>query len=333
MAPPTDEEGKQAVIGELEEKLKDITDLDGFATETNNIKRYLIAKNWNVKEAESMLRATVHWRRENKAWEHNCEQCLEQPGYHSWRQVGFDKHNRPVIYACFAQSPIRKYTLEDSIHHVMYLMENAKITMPPDVYQWVWVVDCTGMPTSAYSNPKASYTAFQTLSNHYPERLGMMIIFNYDAIFEGVFKTLRFFLNSNTIDKVHLHRSPEKIDAIFRDLFSDELVQWLYEESRLNKEDPLTDLQQFFWKMPHNPADHDPRGCQFYVHKYLDTFFKETSPVESLVLNIVPKVKKHKPHPNILGDLKERADEAAIEREDRERLMDVEEEKQDCTVL
>ncbi|XP_070575173.1 phosphatidylinositol transfer protein 3-like [Ptychodera flava] len=333
MAPPADETEERTLVDELRERLVDVKDEEDYAKKGNNLRRYLVAKNWNLKDAEAMMKATILWRKEKKPWKQNCSECLEQLGYHSWRQVGFDKLGRPVIYACFTQSPVRKYTVEDSLNHIMYLMENALVTMAPNVYQWVWVIDCTGMPTSAYTNPKAGYTAFQTLSNHYPERLGKMIIFNYDTIFEGIFKTLRFFLNSNTIDKVLLHRNPEKIDSLFREMFDEELVHWIHEESNLNKEEPLTDLQQCFWKMPNNPADHDPRGCRTYIHKYLDTYYKDATAVESLVLTIVPKTRKHKPHPNILDDLKERADEAAFEKAERERVSEMEEEKPDCVIL
>ncbi|XP_006817412.1 phosphatidylinositol transfer protein 3-like [Saccoglossus kowalevskii] len=321
---------EEQLIGALKQKLQDMK--DDFTKDSTTLRRYLIARNWNIKDAESMLRATVDWRKENQPWRQECLQCYEQPGYHSWRQVGMDKRGRPVIYSCFSQSPVRTYTVDDSLKHLMYLMENAQRTLPPTEYQWIWLLDCTGMPTSAYTNPKVGYTAFQILSNHYPERLGMMIIFNYDTIFEGIFKTLRFFLHSNTVGKVHLHRNMNKIETLFRELFDDELVQWVNEEITLNKEVPLRDTQTNFWNMPSNPADHDPRGCLTYVNKYLNTHFKEATPVESLVMTMAPKIKKHRPHPNILDDLRDRADEAAIEKAEREARQNLEEEK-DCTIL
>ena len=39
---------------------------------------------------------------------------------------------------------MRKLTVEDAIAHVTYLIENAKVTMPPGVPSWVFVFDCTG---------------------------------------------------------------------------------------------------------------------------------------------------------------------------------------------
>ena len=51
---------------------------------------------------------------------------------------------RPVIYSCFAQATMSHPTVEDSVAHVTYLIEKAKLTMPAGVHSWVFVIDCTG---------------------------------------------------------------------------------------------------------------------------------------------------------------------------------------------
>ena len=60
------------------------------------------------------------------------------------RQVGHDEAGRPVIYSNFAQAATHKNSVEDSVAHVTYLIENAKRTMSPGVSSWVFVIDCTG---------------------------------------------------------------------------------------------------------------------------------------------------------------------------------------------
>ena len=61
------------------------------------------------------------------------------------RQVGFDKQNRPVIYACFAQQATKKNHVEDTVAHTVNLMENVIKTMRGDASKMVWVLDCTGI--------------------------------------------------------------------------------------------------------------------------------------------------------------------------------------------
>jgi CRAL/TRIO domain len=62
----------------------------------------------------------------------------------SQRQVGFDKQQRPVIYACFSQAACSHSTVEDTIVHMTHLVENAKRTMSGSVSTWVFIMDCTG---------------------------------------------------------------------------------------------------------------------------------------------------------------------------------------------
>lgn len=61
------------------------------------------------------------------------------------RQVGFDESGRPVIYSNFRQAATHRYSAEDSITHVSYIIENAILTMNPGISTWVFVVDCSGM--------------------------------------------------------------------------------------------------------------------------------------------------------------------------------------------
>ena len=60
------------------------------------------------------------------------------------RQVGFDEMGRPVMYFCFAQASVNKNTIDNTVMHSTYLIENAKRTMPPGVTTWVMIMDCRG---------------------------------------------------------------------------------------------------------------------------------------------------------------------------------------------
>ena len=60
------------------------------------------------------------------------------------RQIGFDKQERPVIYASFTQAAVNHTTVDDTIVHMTHLIENAKRTMSGSASTWVFVMDCTG---------------------------------------------------------------------------------------------------------------------------------------------------------------------------------------------
>lgn len=48
------------------------------------------------------------------------------------------------MYSSFVQAHLRHTTVEDSVCHCTYLIENAQRTMKPGVPTWVFVIDCTG---------------------------------------------------------------------------------------------------------------------------------------------------------------------------------------------
>ncbi|GFR91649.1 CRAL-TRIO domain-containing protein C365.01 [Elysia marginata] len=254
------------------------------------------------------------------------------------RQVGHDESGRPVIYANFAQAATHKNSVEDVVTHVTYLIESAKATMEVGVTTWVFVIDCTGMTLNA-CNPKLGYGMANILSNHYPERLGLVICVNHNPMFHGVWKALRKVVSPGTSAKVRLVRSLSKVQQVFATFFSDELSSWLLEEIELNKQRPLPKSQLEFWAPPPNlasaalkgSAPHDPRGSPAYIRDYVvpfqrlqDTSKTSRSPLAFLRGRVGSSsgcssssssggkgsgfsegavVPRHRPHPNIVDSL------------------------------
>ena len=129
--------------------------------------------------------------------------------------------------------------------------------------------------TLSSCNPKLGYGVTNVLSNHYPERLGLVICLNHSPVFHGVWKAIKQFLHPQTAAKVKLVRSKGKMAELFSQLFDAELSSWLQEEIALNKQKPLPKAQVEFWSPPSSSSEaHDPRGCPAYVSRYLETFHK-----------------------------------------------------------
>ena len=86
----------------------------------------------------------------------------------------------------------------------------AAIVIPnsPSVY------NTPGISLPAY-NPRLGYGATQLLSDHYPERLGMVICINHNQVFHGVWKAIKIFLHPNTIAKMKLVRSKRKVSCLY----------------------------------------------------------------------------------------------------------------------
>lgn len=78
-------------ISETLAKDSSLCDTDGYLELQETYERYLRARNFDVDEAAKMLVGSLRWRAEYKPTIVTCTFCNERPGYHSWRQVGFDK--------------------------------------------------------------------------------------------------------------------------------------------------------------------------------------------------------------------------------------------------
>ena len=66
---------------------------------------------------------------------------------------------------------------KDQIKYLVYCMEKAILNLPPDQEQMVWLIDFEGFNLSNISVKLTRETA-HVLQDHYPERLGLAILFN-----------------------------------------------------------------------------------------------------------------------------------------------------------
>lgn len=286
----SDEQDKIAELEKRVEGLETAEDDPAFLSH-QTYRRYLTACDWDVNVAEKFLKATIGWRRETKPHNIVCTFCYEKPGYHSMRHVGFDKQDRPVLYANFAQCLTQHNTVEDAEQHLLDISENAIRAMPAHVHQLVWVMDFTGMKVSA-CNPRLARATEYLMSNHYPERLGAFVCVNHGVLFHAFWKAVKHFIPAATVKKVHMERHHDKIDSLFSELFPEELKLWLYEEIRLNKLHPMPEHQKEFWTP--KSQGHDTRGCKSYIEKYLKNTDIEEEKAEC---------NSYRPHPSILANI------------------------------
>lgn len=78
------------------------------------------------------------------------------------------------------------------IKYLVYCMENAILNLPPEQEQMVWLIDFQGFNMSHISIKVTRETA-HVLQDHYPERLGLAILYNPPKIFEPFFTVSKFF--------------------------------------------------------------------------------------------------------------------------------------------
>lgn len=164
------------------------------------ISRHLRARNWNTKKACKMLKDTLKWRLEYKPekirWEDIDHEAETGKIY---RANYFDKLGRTVliIRPGFQNTTVVK----GQIKYLVYCMENAIMNQKPDQEQMVWLIDFQAWTMASISVAVTRETA-HVLQDHYPERLGMAILYNPPKIFESFWTIVKPFLEPKTCKKV-----------------------------------------------------------------------------------------------------------------------------------
>lgn len=165
------------------------------------LRRYLEARNWNVPKAKKMLEETLRWRAEYKPedirWD---EIAVEGETGKVYRADFLDKNGRTVV----VMTPAKQNTTsqDNQLRHLVYLIENAIINLPPDQEQMVWLIDFTGWSLSNSVPIRTARETTNILQNHYPERLALAVLYNPPRVFEAFWKIVKYFLDPKTFEKV-----------------------------------------------------------------------------------------------------------------------------------
>ncbi|CAN4116318.1 unnamed protein product [Withania somnifera] len=209
-----------------------------------SISRYLVARSWNVKKAAKMLKATLKWRFDYKPEEIRWDDVASEAETGKiYRSNYTDKHGRPVL----VMRPRCENTksVKGQIKYLVYCMENAVVNLPEDQEQMVWLIDFHGFNLSNISVKVTKETA-HVLQEHYPERLGIAILYDAPKIFEPFWKVAKPFLDPKTVRKVKFVYSEDpNSKKMMEELFDMSLM-----ESAFGGDNTLAS----FWKKDGNSA-------------------------------------------------------------------------------
>ncbi|CAM8912257.1 unnamed protein product [Rhodiola kirilowii] len=166
------------------------------------LRRYLVARSWNVEKAKKMLEDTLQWRASYK------------PEEITWPDVAFESETGKVSIANFHDRLGRTVLImrpglqnstsaEGNIRHLFYLIEYAVLNLPKGQEQMVWLIDFTGLSYKNSAPIKTTREIVNILQNHYPERLGLAFLYNPPRLFEAFWKVVKYFLDPITFKKVN----------------------------------------------------------------------------------------------------------------------------------
>ncbi|KAK8638123.1 hypothetical protein V6N13_136563 [Hibiscus sabdariffa] len=216
---------QQAKIDDVRKLIGPVADKLPVLCSEASILRFLRARNWNTKKASKMLKETMKWRLQHKPeairWVRILFHCLclrvevrvvsevdllitediaqEAETGKIYRANFGDKLGRPVLVMRPGLQNTNSQT--GQIKYLVYCIENAIMNMVQDQEQMVWLVDFQGWKMGSISVKVTRETA-NILQDHYPERLGMGILYNPPKIFESFWTIVKPFLEPRTYQKM-----------------------------------------------------------------------------------------------------------------------------------
>ncbi|CAK0773230.1 hypothetical protein CVIRNUC_004043 [Coccomyxa viridis] len=167
--------------------------------------RYLRAEKYNVQKAEKRLREQTVWRTEFfPKGEFTEDEIKHELAAQKVFLQGPDKHGRGVLILKGARHSKSKRDLEELKRFICYCLDNVikqhDLRLNPEG-KGVAIFDLRdiSMDCLDFGGLKA---VFDILQNHYPERLGVLIMFNAPFIFNALWKAVSQFIDPDTKKKV-----------------------------------------------------------------------------------------------------------------------------------
>lgn len=165
-----------------------------------------------------MLANTLDWQRKALEEPLCCEICDSDPTSHCFWPVGPCKDSSVGI---FGNPPRASQTaVEPTVKHVQHYLEHAYRTAERSGLaaageaKWTWLVDFNGFGLTHAMQGRLGISFAQLFSQHHPERLQRLILFNPPTVFSMLLTAIQPFADARTLSKVvTLRGSPSEIEA------------------------------------------------------------------------------------------------------------------------
>ena len=222
--------------------------------------RFLRARRFDVEKTMEMVRADLEWRADNDMTQLQCQTVYEvlqcdlsviYMHFPTWVQ-GTDREGKPVSWRQFGAFDIDRVlqvtTMERLIDFHLWTNEQllrlmhakGKIT-GTNLETFTMVVDAAGWHLGLAT--QAAYTFVKTLvqldSDHYPERLGLLLVINAPAVLSVAWRVVAGFLDDTQKAKIKIYGTNRE--------------EWL--PALLETLDDSQSPQQFGGKMSDFPQD------------------------------------------------------------------------------
>ncbi|CAI0383029.1 unnamed protein product [Linum tenue] len=214
--PENDSQQQEAKINELKAAIGPLCGQSLKYCSDACLRRYLVARNWNVEKAKKMLQETLEWRSSYNPEEIRWPEVAHEGETGKIYRASFcDRQGRPVLILRPGMQNTKSF--DNQIRHLVYMLENAVINLPEGQEQMTILIDFTGWSITNNVPIKTAHETASILQNHYPERLAVALLYNPPRIFEAFWKVVKYFLDPMTSQKVKFvypKRNKESVEVM-----------------------------------------------------------------------------------------------------------------------
>lgn len=167
--------------------------------ERARLKRFLRARDGNIKAAADLLKLDIEWRASRPVPPPPpsfADRLAQRKAYFHLKS----KSGMPLIVVIPGRHKNTE-PVEENIAYAIYLFELAISSMAPDVERIMIIIDFEGFGMSCLDYPFLRQ-AISILQNDYPERLGCVCLLDPPFIFRAAWAVIRPWLDEKTRNKV-----------------------------------------------------------------------------------------------------------------------------------
>jgi len=191
---------------------------DRIYLDSRALKRFLVARDYNVEKALEMWEKWVQWRKEYRA-----DQITEQemmPHIQTGKAFyhGKDAENRPCLIFRVRYHYPNQASLEDTMRYCIYLIEKGCQLADELGSGQICVIYDRGEITSANKDNRlidAIKSLSGMLQDFYAERLGAVYVLHVNWFYWLMFQAAKPFMQKKTRKKVQVLRNPNNLLNFF----------------------------------------------------------------------------------------------------------------------
>ncbi|KAI9561267.1 hypothetical protein GHT06_012223 [Daphnia sinensis] len=225
----------------LKQFKRNIADCNLTDNTDDYIVKWLVARDFDVDQAEKMLRRSIEWRKANRVDEilYRWHPPMALVKYYPMSIIGNDKFSCPVSIVAFGKADwrgmLQSVSKRDYLRYITYMAEtnvatmrkNALLAGKPVTHQ-TFIIDMDGLSMRQMSYKpfrEVGFEAIKISEANYPESLRRVFIINAPKAFTFVFSMVKPFLHQVTLAKISVFGfdKNEWSSALLKEIDTDQL--------------------------------------------------------------------------------------------------------------